>query len=184
MEIRYRILEKNEIDRALFAGFHRRQNVTKCWRREGSGWVIRDAPFVDQWSEEEYEELIRCLKHTIQCGGMVMGAFAQGILKGFVSVEAVPMGSRGQYRDLTSLHVSEDRRGNGIGRQLFLAAAEWAKKNGGEKLYISSHSAVETQAFYQAMGCKDAEEYSEEHVTKEPYDRQLEYPLASEKPCS
>lgn len=96
--------------------------------REGSGWVIRDAPFVDQWSEEEYEELIRCLKHTIQCGGMVMGAFAQGILKGFVSVEAVPMGSRGQYRDLTSLHVSEDRRGNGIGRQLF-----WPPQNGQRK---------------------------------------------------
>ena len=103
-----------------------------------------------------------------------MGAFAQGILKGFVSVEAVPMGSRGQYRDLTSLHVSEDRRGNGIGRQLFLAAAEWAKKNGGEKLYISSHSAVETQAFYKSMGCVEAKEYNQYHAEKEPFDCQLE----------
>lgn len=28
-----------------------------------------------------------------------------------------------------------------------------------EKLYISAHSAVESQAFYKAIGCREAEEY-------------------------
>ncbi len=50
----------------------------------------------------------------------------------------------------------------------------WAKKKGGKKLYISAHSAVETQAFYQMMGCVDAEEYDPHHVEAEPFDRQLE----------
>ena len=50
-----------------------------------------------------------------------------------------------------------------------------AKSNGAEKLYISAHSAVESQAFYHAMGCVEAVEYKKEHVEQEPYDRQLEY---------
>ena len=48
---------------------------------------------------------------------------------------------------------------------------------GARKLYISSHSAVESVAFYLAMGCREAEELEPMHVAKEPYDRQLEYVL-------
>ena len=89
-------------------------------------------------------------------------------------MEGKPFGSKGQYRDLTSLHVSRDKRGHGIGRTLFQKAADWARSRGAEKLYISSHSAVETQAFYRAMGCVEAQEYQYAHVEKEPYDCQLE----------
>ena len=42
------------------------------------------------------------------------------------------------------------------------------------KLYISAHSAVESQAFYKAMGCVEAEVYHQGHVEEEPYDCQLE----------
>ena len=45
------------------------------------------------------------------------------------------------------------------------------------KLYISGHSAVETQAFYKAMGCVEAKEYNQKHVELEPYDCQLEYQI-------
>lgn len=82
-----------------------------------------------------------------------------------------------KYFDLSSIHVSEDMRGNGVGKALFLAAKEWAKKNGARKLYISAHSAVESQAFYKAMGCVEAEEYDQKHVEKEPCDCQLECAL-------
>lgn len=177
MELQYRELKKEEISRGLFAGFERHQKVTKCLRREKGEWVVKEEPFIDQWSEAEYGILVKCLVHTVENGGMVTGAFEQGILKGFVSVEGEPMGRDGGYRDLTSLHVSEDRRGRGIGTSLFLAAAQWARQHGGKKLYLSSHSAVETQAFYMAMGCQDAEECMEEHVRREPYDRQLEFCL-------
>ena len=68
-------------------------------------------------------------------------------------------------------------RRNGIGKALFLAASEWAKKQGAKKLYISSHSAIETQRFYRSMGCVDAAEYNQKHVEAEPYDCQLEYVL-------
>lgn len=45
---------------------------------------------------------------------------------------------------------------------------------GEEIIYISAHSSVESQAFYKAMGCVEAEEYSIKHVEKEPCDCQLE----------
>ena len=95
-------------------------------------------------------------------------------MKGFVSVEPVLFGGAHRYLDLSSLHVSEEARKMGIGRALFLAAKEWAKEKGAKKLYISAHSAVESQAFYKAMGCVEAELYHKEHVEKEPFDCQLE----------
>lgn len=175
--IEYRELSCQEINRELFRGFDRRQVVGDCWRRENGAWVIRSDPFIDNWSEEDYQFLVKCLRHTVESGGFVLGAFSDGVLKGFTSVEAKPLGSAGQYLDLSCIHVSADIRGNSIGRALFTAASDWARAHGAEKLYISAHSAVESQAFYEAMGCVDAEEYNAAHVEAEPYDRQLEFKL-------
>lgn len=174
-QIEYRNLVPDEINRELFLHFERRQEVVKCWRKEEGGWVIREDPFTDQWSGEDYRFLVKCLKNTIDKGGLVKAAFYQGKLKGFVSVESGLFGKERQYVDLTSIHVSEDMRGTGIGRELFAHAASWGKVQGAAKLYISAHSAVETQAFYKAMGCVEAEEYCAAHVEAEPYDCQLEY---------
>ncbi len=172
--LRYRELSSNELCRELFRGFTRRQNVTKCWRKENGRWMIKDAPFIDDWGEKEYQILVKCLKNTIDTGGFVYAAFDGGNLKGFVSVEPTLFGGEQKYLDLSSIHVSEDLRGKGIGKVLFLAAKAWAKEHGARKLYISAHSAIETQAFYKAMGCVEAEAYHQEHVEREPYDCQLE----------
>ena len=175
--IQYRSIEEAELKRSLFAGFIRRQKVTDCWRRENGKWVVREDPFIDDWTQVDYQKLITCLKNTISTGGFVYGAFVDEVLKGFTSVEAELFGGDNRYLDLSCIHVSEDMRGRKIGRMLFRAAADWAAQKGAGKLYISAHSAVETQAFYQAMGCVEAQEYNQEHVEKEPYDCQLEYRL-------
>lgn len=171
----YKRLKSQDINRSLFDGFIRTQKVTKCWRRENGVWVIRDAAFVDDWGDCEYRELIRCLKNTAETGGLVVGAFFDQRLAGFVSVEKTLFGSRSQYMDLSSIHVSQDMRGHGIGKMLFSMAVDFVRENGVEKLYISGHSAVETQAFYRSLGCKEAKEYDLEHVKREPCDCQLEY---------
>ncbi len=174
MEIIYRDITYGELDRRLFGDFQRRQEVVDCWRREGGEWGIKPDPFTDDWSEADYRELIDGLRKTVVGGGMVRGAFIGGKLKGFVSVGRRLFGSRGQYIDLYELHVSRDFRRRGIGTKLFGFAVAFAKQIGAEKLYISAHSAVESQSFYRSLGCKEAEEYSQAHVTKEPYDCQLE----------
>lgn len=172
--ITYRRIEEEELCIKLFDRFIRHQVVTKCWRKEEGEWVIKDVPFIDDWGKEEFQTLVSCLQNTIRTGGFVYGAFYEGNLKGFTSVESELFGGAQQYLDLSCIHVSEDMRGRGIGETLFAAAKDWAKKHGARKLYISGHSAVETQAFYKKMGCVEAELYNEAHVEKEPCDCQLE----------
>ncbi|MFQ9741869.1 MAG: GNAT family N-acetyltransferase [Slackia sp.] len=88
--------------------------------------------------------------------GFVYGAMQSNVLKGFVTVDAKALGPDNEYLDLRDLFVSADARGQGIGRELFRAAAQWARSKGACKLYLSAHSAIETQAFSKAMGCVDA----------------------------
>jgi len=175
--IEYKILQEQEINRGLFRSFIRRQVVDQCLRRENGVWVVRPDPFIDDWTEEDYQTLIRCLHKTVRSGGFVLGAFSDGDLKGFVSVENGFFGGENQYFDLSSLHVSEDMRRGGIGKALFQAAAQWARRQGAKKLYISSHSAIESQAFYRALGCVEAVEYNQRHVEAEPFDCQIEFVL-------
>lgn len=175
--IEYRNITSDELNTDLFSDFIRHQVVTKVRRKENGEWIIKDEPFTDDWSQEDYNILISCLKNTINTGGFVCAAFYDDRLKGFVSVEAELFGGEQEYLDLTSIHVSEDMRGNGIGKQLFQRAKKWAKAHGAKKLYISSHSAVESQAFYKKMDCVEAQEYCKRHVDKEPFDCQLECKL-------
>ena len=82
--IEYRELMEDEINRELFGGFIRHQVVDQCWRRENGVWVIKADPFIDDWTEADYEFLVTCLKNTIHTGGVVYGVFCDHILKGFV----------------------------------------------------------------------------------------------------
>lgn len=173
-QTQYRKLHAEEIKRGLFRNFIRRQVVTRCWRREGGAWVVKDDPFIDDWTEKDYRVLISCLKNTIATGGFVYAFLVENKVKGFTSVEPELFGGEQRYLDLSCIHVSEDMRGKGIGEELFLAAKKWAREHGAKKLYISSHSAVESQGFYKKMGCVEAAVYQQEHVEKEPYDCQLE----------
>ena len=104
-------------------------------------------------------------------------AFCGAQLKGFAAAAAQPCGAQGEYIDLLELHVSADWRGRGAGTALFAAAAAWARGRGAQKLYISAHSAAETQAFYRGLGCTDAAWRHPAHTAAEPFDCQLEYDL-------
>ena len=173
----YKRVSEEMINMDLFRDFHRHQEVTKCLRKVSGEWVVIDNPFTEDWGEKEFEYLVKCLKNTVNKGGVVYGAFQDSRLVGFASAESSFFGSQNQYIELSCIHVTEELRGMGIGKQLFRLIAKWAKEHGGEKLYISSHFSVESQSFYKAMGCIEAEEYSAYHVEKEPCDCQLEYKI-------
>ncbi len=175
--MKYAYITNNELNLQLFAQFQRRQVVTRCWRKQKSQWAIRDIPFIDDWSAEEYQTLLVCLQGTLERNGMMIGAFYGKELKGFIAMESTLFGGHKAYLDLPCLHVSADFRGQGIGKALFLQAKQWAKEHGAKHIYISAHSSVESQAFYRAMGCVEAEVYNDEHVIAEPCDCQLECKL-------
>ena len=95
--LKYRMLNAEEVNREIFKDFIRYQNVTKCWRKENGKWIIKDAPFIDDWAEKDYQTLISCLKNTIASDGFVYAAFYDGKLKGFVSVESEIFGGKQGY---------------------------------------------------------------------------------------
>ena len=177
-EISYRELKEIELDEALFVKFNRYQDVKKCWRKENGEWLLKDIAFTEQWSLDEYRELTKYLQNTIKTGGTVFGAFNKDVLVGFASLENEFFGSNKEYLQLSSIHTSYECRGCGIGKKLFSLICRQAKELGAQKLYISAHSAQETQEFYKAMGCTEAVEYNEKLVAAEPCDCQLEYVLA------
>lgn len=177
MEIMYRKLESQELVPALFDRFRRFQQVKRCWRKIDGEWVLKDIAFIDDWDSASHRRVCGQISSALASGGTAWGAFCQGALKGFSSVEGKLIGSRLQYAVLAELHVSEDFRRHGLGRRLFSLAAEEARALGAEKLYISAMSAEESQAFYRSMGCVEAEEYDPWHVEKEPCDCQMEYLL-------
>ena len=111
---------------------------------------------------------------------MVIGFLLQGengMLVGLASLARTPFGSRNQYVRLTGMHVSRDHRGMGIGTGLFHLVKDVAEGWGAEKIYISTQSSKETQAFYAAMGCVDAQETNLQAAQSGPLDRQLECAL-------
>lgn len=106
MEIIYKNLQENEISRELFRHFVRHQTVVKCRRKENGKWIIKDDPFIDDWSEADYKFLVSCLRNTAATGGLVYAAFCEGVLKGFVSVEPKLFGGNHRYfeQECDNLH--------------------------------------------------------------------------------
>ncbi len=171
----YRLISSEVLTPALFDSFHRRQIIQNVWHLQDGQWVIDSAPrLIENWGKPQHEFICHCLRETLTDGGVVCGAFDEDKLKGIVAVNAVPLGSRGQYREIPFLHVSEEYRGQSIGRTLFTLAKGVCRELGGEMLFISSQPSVETQAFYKAMGCRDATESSAAHIQRNPQERQLE----------
>ncbi len=73
--IEYLPLREQNIDRALFRYFIRRQVVTECLRRENGAWVVRADPFIDDWTDADYQTLTERLREIARTGGFVCGAF-------------------------------------------------------------------------------------------------------------
>ncbi len=177
MNLSIQFLTVSQITPALFAGFVRRQQVKRCWRKESGRWVLKDIAFLDDWSPADYTHLLQKLRAILLSGGAVLAAFDDKILAGFAAVTNEPFGPAEEYLQLSELNVSQPLRGQGIGRELFRLACEQARIRGAQKLYLSAHSAEETQAFYRAMGCVEAAWYHPELVALEPCDCQMEFLL-------
>lgn len=177
MNIRIRRIKEKNLSEALFADFSRHQEVTRAFRARGGKWAIKDVVFIENWGENEKKELVRYLANTIKTRGIIYGAFDEDRLVGFMSVESKRFGSKKEYVELSSIHVDSAYRGKGIGKRLFECAVSSAESLGAKKLYISAHSAVESQAFYRKMGCVEALEFNPDNLEKEPCDCQLEYVL-------
>lgn len=171
-------IAEDELRQDLLKYFNRYQEVNLVWRIIDGEKVLKENRFIEEWDENLKQEIINedftiCLKH----GGAVYGAFHGGKMIAFAALLHDFFGTNKQYLQLMQLHVSNEYREFGIGKRLFYICADKAREWGAEKLYISSHSAEETQGFYKSLGCVDAVEINKRLAEHEPCDIQLEYVL-------
>jgi len=179
MEFSIRELTINDLHPNMLLHFDRYQEVRRCLRKDGNKLVLKDIPFIEQWDDETKQEIVVVdFTNCLSTGGVVWGVFNErGELIAFASLLAEFFGSEKQYLQLMQLHTSYGYRSMGIGKELFKLSVEKAKLLGAKKLYISTHSAEESQRFYEAMGCVDAQEISKKLAEFEPNDRQMEFVL-------
>ncbi|MBN2220342.1 MAG: GNAT family N-acetyltransferase [Kosmotogaceae bacterium] len=168
----------NDLEIKALKNYDRYQTtgVIKLKEPDGSFVCIHDE-FIDDWDSEKKVEVVQRLRSCMESGGFVAGAFLQNSIVGFASVENSFFGSENQYLEMPFMHVSRELRGKGIGRKLFALCCENAKKRGARKLYISTHPSIESQGFYESLGCLPASEINEEIYSREPFDIQLEFSL-------
>lgn len=171
-------LLESDLTLGCLDAFARRQVVQNVWRKKNGQWAIVPEPFIDDWDAQERRKIAEHLRQYLAEGGAVFAALGdRGEIVAFSAVSGGRIGPQQEYADLLELHTDNRYRHKGLGRALFLQCAVWAREHGAQKLYISAHSAEESQAFYRSIGCVDALWISREHAEKEPYDCQMEYAL-------
>lgn len=176
--IKIKELVRTDLKPDLLEDFNRYQEVNYVWRRKDGKKVLVKNPFIDNWDSELKRDIVaEDFSNCMNGGGIVYGAFHNDKLIAFASLPYYFFGSQKQYVQLMQLHVSNEYRGLGLGKRLFLMSADKAKEWGAKKLYISGHSCQETQSFYEGMGCVDAVEINSRIAQHEPFDCQLEFLL-------
>ena len=177
MMLTFQTLTSEELHPQLLQNFTRYQETRRAWVPIGDEIVLQDTYFVDEWDNEKKAKVVRQCRSALESGGIVSVVYRQNQVKGFSVLEGQRFGSGNQYIELTYLHISQELRGRGIGRQLFLFTCDQARRLEVPKLYISAHPAEETQAFYSAMGCVLTMEINPDILAREPLDIQLELTL-------
>ncbi|WP_337883366.1 GNAT family N-acetyltransferase [Chromobacterium haemolyticum] len=174
-----RRLSPHDISPNWLDAFQRRQDVRMVYRAGADGRQSVAEPFIDDWSPTERRELALELAR-IAAAGVVLALEIDGHLAGFAAIDPQVLGPDGGYRQLKELQVDRHWRGRGLGRALLAACAAAGRELGADALYISSHSAVETVAFYEACGCAPARWLHAPQLALEPFDCQLELVLTAQ----
>ncbi|MBZ9626167.1 GNAT family N-acetyltransferase [Clostridium sp. FP2] len=179
MNIVIRELKYVDLVPDLLEHFNRYQKISNVWRMIDGKKLLIENPFIENWDNELKREIVyEDFTDCINSGGIVFGVFYNGnTLIAFSSLLHNFFGSQKQYVQLMQLHISTEYRRLGFGKELFALCVKKAKEWGAKKLYISGHSAEETQQFYEAVGCVDAKEINDDIASHEPFDVQLEYKL-------
>lgn len=178
MEKQFEVVEINNdnISLNMLDNFTRKQIVNKRFSVKDNKEQIEDVSFIDDWSAEKKQKIIEhYFVNAKDKLGYNAGIYSDSNLIAFVSLDCDPIGLEGEYVQLTMLHVSQEFRNKGLGKILFQHAVEKAELVGAKKLYLSAHSAYESQLFYRNQGCLEAKWIYPIAKELEPYDIQMEY---------
>jgi ribosomal protein S18 acetylase RimI-like enzyme len=117
-----------------------RADVVDLWRAAG---------LIHPWHdpEREYDDALTGSTSTVL-----------GVRVDVALIATVMVGFDGHRAWIYRLAVAGPRRGEGIGRELVVAAEEWAREAGARKVQLMvRRSNVAVQGFYERLGYEDAD---------------------------
>ena len=166
-----RALTEENFSEASLMTFSRYQKVEEVYVPADGQLILKHHPFEEDWSPERRREKAR---EILSGNYTVFGAFDRDRVVGEIML--VPDLDQGRMI-VDSFHVDARYRRRGIGRTLFAAAKEEARRAGAKGLYLSACSARETVDFYRAMGCFVSPAPIQSYAEAEPCDIQMECAL-------
>ena len=151
--------------------YNRKQDVNKVYRRIDGEYALVECKYTEDWDLDKKRSVANkiCSDEYI-----TYIALDNDKVVGFIGLLRK---LSGPYMILDMMQVSSECRGQGVGRKLFEAGKEEARKAGAEALYISACSSEETIAFYRAMGSELAGNPIKEIAEEEPFDLQMICPV-------
>ena len=171
-----RTLQRDELARVWT--IDRREVIHNTYRLVDGALALRPDYFDMQgWPPGDREHTTHFLRECYDHGGWCYGLFDDGQLIGVAMLEHRFIGQSADMLQLVFLHVSRDYRDQGLGRQLFLRAAEVAREHGARRMYISATPSEHTIHFYRGLGCALSPEPDPALLTLEPDDIHLEFAL-------
>ena len=162
--------DKNFCLRSLDA-YDRKQDVEKVYRRIDGDYALVECRYTEDWDLNKKRSVAKKISSDEY---ITYIALKNDKVVGFIGLLKQ---RNGPYMILDMMQVSSECRGQGIGRRLFEAGKDEARKNGAEALYISACSSEETIAFYRAMGSDLASDPIKEIAEEEPFDLQMICPV-------
>lgn len=151
--------------------YNRKQDVNMVYRRIGGDFILVECKYTEDWNLNKKRSVAKQISRDDY---ITYIALDNDKVVGFISLLKQ---LKGPYMILDMMQVSSECRGQGIGRRLFQAGKDEARKNGAEALYISACSSKETIAFYRAMGSDLTSDPIKEIAEEEPFDLQMICPV-------
>jgi len=159
-QITCRAMLTQDIHTHMMDDFNRHQVITHVMRKNGRVKKLRK-PRVEDWPFEDKTRFIKgffiqkvYMRQYYPGEPFIFAAFRGNQVAAFAIWDHYWGKEKDEgYAVLMRLFVSLECRRMGFGRRLFDLCAEAARAEGAQKLFISAEPAVETQRFYQSMGC-------------------------------
>jgi predicted N-acetyltransferase YhbS len=172
LELNYRILRKNEINKVKEID-RRDFSEEICKIRDGKIEIVKEIFEHKGFSSEQFDQIIKSLENLYDNGGTIFGAFDNSTLVGISALENKFRGRNQDTVKLDVLWISQPFRKQGVGKKLVEMVKEKAKQRGARKLYISSCESKNTVDFYVRIGAVITSEIDQELFELEPYDIHL-----------
>ncbi len=172
-----RALSRDEIEKVWT--IDRREVIDAVYYLENGELVLRPEHYdMRGWPAGESAKYTPVLEACYDARGWFYGLFEDEELVAVAVLDNKFIGKKKHMLQLKFLHVSNGYRSMGLGKKLFVLAADEARRRGAGRMYISATPSERTVGFYLGLGCGVTDEPDPELFALEPKDIHLEYDLA------